>query len=72
MIVDEAFTVLPQVDRVGALDLLKRLSARTQVLILSNDPVVAGWARRNSDDGEVTLFEAAAKPAEEELQMFGL
>jgi hypothetical protein len=72
VIVDEAFTVLPQVDRVGALDLLKRLSARTQVLILSNDPVVAGWARRNSDDGEVTLFEAAAKPAEEELQMFGL
>lgn len=56
--VDEALGDLSADERSDVLDLLARLSSRTQVVVLSNDPVVSGWARRNTVDGLATLLEA--------------
>lgn len=57
VLIDEAFGELSPDERREVLDLLERLSARTQVVILSQDPVIAEWSREHAGSS-VTLFEA--------------
>ena len=62
VLIDEAFDELTPDERRGVLDLLVRLSSHTQVVILSQDPVVGRWAREHAG-ADVTLFEADFVPA---------
>lgn len=58
VLVDEALASMEDDQKVAALELFVRLSGRTQVVVLSDDPVVSGWAKANAGDEAVTLFEA--------------
>jgi hypothetical protein len=50
-------------ERMELLDLVVRLSAHVQVVLLSDDPVVARWARDRARGPAVTLYEALPEPA---------
>ena len=58
VLVDDALREVPAVQRLELLDQLERASAATQVVVLSDDAVVARWARDRSTRGLVTLYEA--------------
>lgn len=58
VVVDDVLDGLPPADQLAVLDLLVRLSIDAQVIVLSADPVVAGWARGHAGSGSVTLLEA--------------
>lgn len=61
--VDDALVSVPTAERMDLLDLVIRLSDHVQVVLLSEDPVVARWARDRSTRGGVTLYEAQPEPA---------
>ncbi|MCB0976960.1 MAG: hypothetical protein KDB02_05835 [Acidimicrobiales bacterium] len=61
--VDDALREVPAVQRLDLLDQLERASAATQVVILSDDDVVARWARDRSGRAAVTLYETGPEPA---------
>jgi hypothetical protein len=58
VVVDDVLDDLDPADQLAVLDLLARLSTDAQVIVLSADPVVAGWARGHAGSGSVTLLEA--------------
>lgn len=62
VLVDDAFREVPAVKRLDLLDQLERASAATQVVILSDDDVVARWARDRSTRAAVTLYETGPEP----------
>jgi uncharacterized protein YhaN len=62
LVIDDAFVGLDASDLFGVLDLVARLSARTQIVLLSSDATIARWARREAVDGPVTLLEADPAP----------
>lgn len=63
MILDEPFVDLPTDTVHALLDRLLRASDRQQVIILTDDAEVAGWARTHSGSGQLRLIEpAAAEP----------
>ena len=39
------------------LDMIVRLSTRTQIVLLTSDATIARWARREAAHGIITLFE---------------
>ena len=63
VLIDDAFGELTADERRGVLELLARLAARTQVVILSQDPVIIRWARQHASDGSITVLEADFVPA---------
>ncbi|MCU1500012.1 MAG: hypothetical protein JWM47_3965 [Acidimicrobiales bacterium] len=62
VILDDALSSLPVGEHFDMLDLLVRLSEHTQVVFLSDDPVVTRWARERSTHVDVTLYEAEPRP----------
>jgi len=57
LLIDDAFVSLDLPEKASVLDHLVRLSDLSQVVILSDDPVVTRWARSRSGHEPVTLFE---------------
>ncbi len=60
VILDDALASIPTGERMELLDLLVRLSGRTQVILLTDDPATSTWARDRAARKPVTLFEAHA------------
>lgn len=58
VVVGGALDDLDPADQLAVLDLLANLSRDTQVIVLSADPVVAGWACGHAGSEAVTLLEA--------------
>ena len=63
VLVDEALVSVPVGERMDLLDLVVRLTDHVQVVLLTDDPVVARWARDRSSHASVTLYEAEPEPA---------
>jgi hypothetical protein len=57
IILDDPLAAVPADQRCDLLDMLVRLSDKTQVIYLTEDPVVARWARQRPHDGSLLLFE---------------
>ncbi|HRA33650.1 MAG TPA: hypothetical protein PK748_01915 [Acidimicrobiales bacterium] len=57
LLIDDAFAALPLEEKTAVLDHLVSLSDSTQVVILTDDHVVARWARSRAAHAPVTLFE---------------
>ncbi|MEO6627912.1 MAG: hypothetical protein ABIP03_05020 [Aquihabitans sp.] len=57
VLIDDAFARLEEAEKGSLLDLLVELSEHTQIILLSDDPVVASWARSRVGQVPVTLFE---------------
>lgn len=57
LLIDDAFAALPLEEKTTVLDHLVSLSDSTQVVILTDDHVVARWARSRAAHAPVTLFE---------------
>lgn len=57
VVLDEPFTGVPAERMWELLDGLRGAVARTQVVLLTDDPFVGAWARRQADAGALTLFE---------------
>ncbi|MGB3054673.1 MAG: hypothetical protein WBB52_07475 [Acidimicrobiales bacterium] len=66
LLIDDAFAPLDLPEKTDVLDHLIRLSHLTQVVILSDDPVVTRWARARVAHEPVTLYEleSSAAPVE--------
>ncbi len=57
VLIDDAFASLPFEDKVRVFDLLLELSDGTQVVLLSDDPIAARWARSRAASASVSLME---------------
>ncbi|MCU1453308.1 MAG: hypothetical protein JWN46_1454 [Acidimicrobiales bacterium] len=57
ILLDDPLTQVPVDQRCDLLDMLVRLSDKTQIVYLTGDPVVARWARQRATEGAVSLFE---------------
>lgn len=58
VVIDDAVASLGPAEKELALDLLSRLSSRTQVILLTADLAVTTWARTRVPGGVVTLLES--------------
>jgi hypothetical protein len=63
IILDDALLGAEPGELFELLDLVVRLSAKTQVVLLTSDPTVARWARREVSSGAITLLESAGAMA---------
>jgi hypothetical protein len=59
VVLDEPFTGVPAERMWELLDELRGAVDRTQVVLLTDDPFVGAWARRQADAGALTLLEPA-------------
>ncbi|HEX7132946.1 MAG TPA: hypothetical protein VF228_10235 [Iamia sp.] len=59
LVLDEALVGLAPDDLLDLLDLLVRVSERTQIVVLTGDPAIATWARYRAARGDVRLIEMA-------------
>jgi tetratricopeptide (TPR) repeat protein len=57
LIIDDALVAVEPSELFKVLDLVVRLSTRTQIVVLTSDATIAKWARREAAHGVVTLFE---------------
>ncbi len=57
-VIDDALFDVEPDELFKLLDMVVRLSDRTQIVLLSSDPTIAKWARREAAHGIITLFEA--------------
>jgi hypothetical protein len=57
LILDEPFTDIPRPTKLALLELLAREGGCPQVIVLTDDEDVAGWARLEALTGEVSLVE---------------
>ena len=57
VLLDDPFTKVPAERKWELMDMLRRLSEKTQVLYMTDDPFVGAWARRRADAGEIALLE---------------
>ncbi len=62
VIVDDALARLQGDSKWDLLDLLERTGESTQVIYLTDDPLVGAWARRRAAMSAITLLEPAAAP----------
>jgi hypothetical protein len=58
LIIDDAFTEVEPDELFKLLDMVVRLSTSTQIVLLSGDPTIDRWARREAAHGIVHLFES--------------
>lgn len=59
IILDDALLGAEPGELFELLDLVVRLSTKTQVILLTSDPTVSRWARREVASGAITLLESA-------------
>ncbi|MFN8017630.1 MAG: hypothetical protein U0P45_05860 [Acidimicrobiales bacterium] len=64
LLVDDAFAEMEPGELFKLLDMIVRLSSRTQVVLLTSDATIARWARREAEHGTITLLEADAAPVD--------
>lgn len=57
ILLDDPLAAVGAEQRCDLLDMLLRLSEKTQVIYLTDDPVVSRWARERAAQGDVALFE---------------
>jgi hypothetical protein len=62
LVIDDAFVELDPGELFKMLDMIVRLSVRTQIVLLTSDVTVARWARREAEHGVISLFEADTAP----------
>jgi hypothetical protein len=62
LVIDDAFVELDPGELFKMLDMIVRLSVRTQIVLLTSDVTVARWARREAEHGVISLFEADSAP----------
>jgi hypothetical protein len=60
VVLDEVFARIPAERKWELLDMVQRLSEKTQLIYLTDDPYVGAWARRAASDGAISLLEPAA------------
>ncbi|MCU1352271.1 MAG: hypothetical protein JWM05_1480, partial [Acidimicrobiales bacterium] len=63
ILLDDPLTAVPVDQRCDLLDMLVRLSDKTQIVYLTGDPVVTRWARQRAVDGSVMLLEPESEDA---------
>src|SRR5690606_11391534 len=56
--IDDALRSVPDAEKLDLLDLLNRISAEVQIVLLSDDPAVDRWARDRAQHTDVVLYEA--------------
>jgi hypothetical protein len=54
---DDPFARVPAERKWELMDLLRRLSEKTQVLYLTDDAFIGAWARQQADDNAISLLE---------------
>ena len=59
LLIDDAFFSLDNEEKMRVYDTLIDISAQTQIVVLTEDPVAASWARSRSGQEPVSLFEVA-------------
>jgi uncharacterized protein YhaN len=57
VLLDDPFVRVAAERKWELMDMLRRLSEKTQVLYLTDDAFIGAWARRRSDAGEIALLE---------------
>ena len=57
LIIDDAFVDVEPSELFKLLDLIVRLSSRTQIVLLTSDATIAKWARREAAHGIISLLE---------------
>ena len=57
VLLDDPFLRVPAERKWELMDMLRRLSEKTQILYLTDDPFIGAWARRRADTGAITLLE---------------
>ncbi|WP_426573522.1 hypothetical protein [Aquihabitans sp. McL0605] len=57
LIIDDALVGVDPSELFKLLDMVVRLSTRTQVVLLTSDATIAKWARREAENGIITVFE---------------
>ena len=57
LIIDDALVDVEPGELFKLLDMVVRLSSRTQIVLLTSDATIAKWARREAAHGIITLFE---------------
>jgi uncharacterized protein YhaN len=57
LIIDDALIDVEPSELFKLLDLIVRLSSRTQIVLLTSDTTIAKWARRETAHGIITLLE---------------
>ncbi|MCB0969933.1 MAG: hypothetical protein KDA97_00210, partial [Acidimicrobiales bacterium] len=58
LLIDDALVGIEPEELFKLLDMVVRLSDRTQIVLLTSDPTIARWARREAAHDAVALFEA--------------
>jgi hypothetical protein len=58
LIIDDALVDVEPSELFKMLDLIVRLSSRTQIVLLTSDATIAKWARREAANGVITLLES--------------
>lgn len=58
LLIDDALADVAPSELFDLLDMVVRLSDRTQIVLLSSDPTIAKWARREAAHGIISVFEA--------------
>ena len=59
IVIDDALVAVEPAELFKLLDMIVRLSSKTQIVVLSGDSTVAKWARREAAHGVITLFESS-------------
>lgn len=57
VLLDDPFVRVPAEHKWELMDMLRRLSEKTQLFYLTDDPFIGAWARRRADLGEISLLE---------------
>ncbi|MCB0959857.1 MAG: hypothetical protein KDB04_10075 [Acidimicrobiales bacterium] len=58
IVIDDPFADVDPEELFKLLDMLVRLSSSTQIVLLTTDPTIAKWARREAAEGVVTVLES--------------
>lgn len=57
VVLDDPFTRVPAERKWELMDMLRRLTEKTQVVYVTDDPFIGAWARRRADHGAIRLLE---------------
>lgn len=57
VLLDDPFSRVPAERKYELMDMLRRLSEKTQMLYMTDDAFIGAWARQRADDGAISLLE---------------
>lgn len=57
VLLDDPFARVPAERKYELMDMLRRLSEKTQMLYMTDDAFIGAWARQRADDGSISLLE---------------